>query len=134
MPVQVGIDLVRTDEVRGSLAAHGERYLNRIYTEAERRDAGANPRRLAARFAAKEATIKALGPGAAESLPWRAIGVRQDSTGGLSIELTQEAAALAQSLGVRRIEVSLAYRGSVAAAIVVAELEGGMGGRHCPTS
>jgi len=48
--IAVGIDLVAIDEVRESLRAHGERYLNRIYTEAEQRECGSDPRLLAARL------------------------------------------------------------------------------------
>jgi holo-[acyl-carrier protein] synthase len=120
--VQVGIDLVRTDEVRASLAAHGERYLKRIYTDVEQREAGRNPRRLAARFAAKEATFKAMKAGR-DALPWSSIGVCEVPGGRLSVQLTGEAAELADRRGVRHLQVSFAYRGPVAAAIVVAELE-----------
>ena len=59
MTIGVGIDMVAIDEVRESLRSHGERYLNRIYTEAELRDWRTDARRPAARFAAKEATMKA---------------------------------------------------------------------------
>ena len=74
------MDLVRVDEVRDSLAAHGERYLERIYTEAERRECGSDPRCLAGRFAAKEATVKALGGGDG-ALPWDSIGIERDADG-----------------------------------------------------
>jgi len=122
MPVKVGIDLMRYDEVRVSLAAHGERYLERIYTDAEQFDSGSSPRRLAARFAAKEATRKVLVQGD-EPLPWRSIGVCEHPGGRASIELSGEAAALAERRGVRRLDVSLTHRREVAAAVVVAELE-----------
>lgn len=59
-PERVGVDIVAIDEVRQSLAAHGERYLSRVFTERERADCGTHAARLAARFAAKEALVKAL--------------------------------------------------------------------------
>lgn len=57
---RIGTDIVGVDEVRQALTTHGERYLARVYTAAERADCGSNPARLAARFAAKEALVKAL--------------------------------------------------------------------------
>jgi holo-[acyl-carrier protein] synthase len=120
MSVAVGIDLVRVDEVRASLAAHGERYLKRIYTEDERRDFGLDPRALAACFAAKEATAKALGWGD-EPLPWPSIAVQPDGCGKACIRLSGAAAALAGRRGVRRLDVSFTHRRSVAGAVVLAE-------------
>ena len=62
------------DEVRESPRAHDRRYPTCIYTEAEQRDCGSDPRCLAARFAAKEATAKALALHV-EGCSWRSIGV-----------------------------------------------------------
>lgn len=122
MPFQVGIDLVGTDEVRESLAAHGERYLKRIYTDVEQQECRSNPRRLAARFAAKEATMKALGR-YDEPLPWRSISVVHDSAGRPVIELSGPAADLAERRGVRRLDLSLTDGGSLATAVVLAEMK-----------
>jgi holo-[acyl-carrier protein] synthase len=121
MGLGVGIDLVRIEEVRASLAAHGERYVDRIYTEAERRECGSDPRRLAAHFAAKEATAKALGC-SGDPLPWPWIAVKRDADGRPSIELSGPAAELAARRGVRRLEVSFTQRRADAAAVVVADL------------
>jgi holo-[acyl-carrier protein] synthase len=121
VPLRVGIDLVDADEVRASLGAHGRRYLERIYTETERRDCGSDPARLAARFAAKEAMIKALAL-ADDPVPWRDIGVVQDSRGRPSLKLTGEAAMVGARLGLRHVAVSLTHEGPLAAAIVFAEV------------
>jgi holo-[acyl-carrier protein] synthase len=124
MPLSVGIDLVATDEVRASLAAYGERYLDRIYTEGERRECGLDPRRLASRFAAKEATMKALRRDATDrGLSWRSIDVGSDAAGRLRVCLHGPAAEFAGRRRVRRIEVSLSQGAAVAAAVVLAELE-----------
>jgi holo-[acyl-carrier protein] synthase len=128
VPINVGIDLVETDEVRESMRTHGDRYLTRIYTESEQRDCGSNPRLLAARFAAKEATMKALGRGE-EPLPWRSIAVLSDPDGGLELELSGEAEALARQRRVEKLTLSVTYRRSMAAAVVFAEL----GGVTCTT-
>ena len=90
MAISVGIDLVEIDEVRESLRLQGERYLNRVYTEAEQRDCGGRPRDLAARFAAKEATMKAFRI-AHEAVAWRSIEVSHDENGRPFIRLTGEA-------------------------------------------
>ncbi len=122
MALRVGIDLVNPDEVSASLAAHGERYLTRVYTEAEQRGCGSDPRRLAARFAAKEATLKALGWGD-EPLPWRSIAVDGDERGRASICLSGPAAELAERRGVRHLDLSFTQRRSMAVAVVLAELD-----------
>jgi holo-[acyl-carrier protein] synthase len=121
MALAVGIDLVRADEVRASLAAHGERYRQRIYTDGEQRECGSDPCRLAARFAAKEATMKALRRDD-EPLPWRSIEVGCDPGGGPQIRLSGPAADLAEQRGVRRLDLSLAPGRGVALAVVLAEL------------
>jgi holo-[acyl-carrier protein] synthase len=121
MTTQVGIDLVHTDEVREAVLVHGERYLNRVYTEQERRDCGSDPWRLAARFAAKEAAMKALGRDG-EPLPWRAIGVRTNASGASSLDLHGAAAALARRRGAVSLSVTLIHEGPLAAAVVLAEL------------
>jgi holo-[acyl-carrier protein] synthase len=118
----VGIDLVDPEEVSASLAAHGERYLTRVFTKAEQCDCGSDPHRLAAHFAAKEATLKALG-WYEEPLPWPSIGVVRDDRGRASIRLSGPAAELAERRGVRCIEVSFTYRRSIAAAVVLAEID-----------
>lgn len=122
MPIKVGIDLVRNDEVRESLQCHGQRYLNKIYTEVEQRDSRSDPGRLAARFAAKEATMKALGR-QDEPLSWRSIGVALDARGRPCLELTGDAAALARRRGILHLHLSLTEGRSQGAALVLAEVE-----------
>jgi holo-[acyl-carrier protein] synthase len=119
MPINVGIDLVAADEISESLAIHGERYLKRIYTDVELAESHGQPRLLAARFAAKEATMKALAR-RDEPIPWRSIGLRTDRGGALSLELSGAAAALAQSREITALTVSVTQRRNVAAAIVLA--------------
>jgi holo-[acyl-carrier protein] synthase len=120
MPMYVGIDLVSADEVRESLQRHGDRYLNRVYTDSEQQACARDPRRLAACFAAKEAAMKALGL-VGEPLPWRSIGVQRCTDGSLSLELSDAAADLAQQRGVSAFALSVSYHRAGAAAIVLAE-------------
>ena len=125
MAISVGIDLVEIDEVRESLRLQGERYLNRIYTEAEQRDCGRDPRRLAQRFAAKEATMKALRI-AGEPVAWRSIEVAQEESGRASMKLIGETSKLAKRRGILRLDLSLTVSQSSAMAVVVAELDAGV--------
>jgi holo-[acyl-carrier protein] synthase len=125
-PLRVGIDLVEVAAVEESLQAHAERYLTRIYTEREVSDCGGaaaiRADSLAARFAAKEATLKVLGP-AQEGVGWRSIEVVREPAGSPSLELSGRAAELAQEAGISGLAVSLSHEGGFAAAVVVATVE-----------
>jgi holo-[acyl-carrier protein] synthase len=120
MPLDVGIDLVAVEQIEESMASHGDHFLERVYTPGERAASGGNPARLAACFAAKEATMKAL-QRADEGIGWRSIEVVADADGWPTIRLTGAAAALAASRGVSKLTVSLTHQRRNAAAIVVAE-------------
>jgi holo-[acyl-carrier protein] synthase len=124
MALRVGIDLVFIDTVRGSIEEHAEHYLERVYTHREVEDCrganGIDAERLAARFAAKEATLKVLRP-RDEGIPWSAIEVRRDPSGWVELELTGAAAALAADGGVRELSLSIAHEGDFATAVVVAD-------------
>ena len=125
--LRVGIDLVSVAAVEDSISVHADRYLRRVYTSSELRDcvtsSGApDARRLAARFAAKEATLKVLRDGD-DAVPWHEIGVRSDRFGRPSVELAGGAAALARRRGIDAIEVSLTHEGQFAAAVVVAQMQ-----------
>jgi holo-[acyl-carrier protein] synthase len=119
MTISVGIDLTCVDDVRDSIAAFGARYLERLYTGAELRDCGHDPQRLAGRFAAKEATLKALAVD--EPVPWRSIAVRQEPGGGAALELSGAAARVAARRGIDRLTVSITHERDMAAAVVLAE-------------
>jgi holo-[acyl-carrier protein] synthase len=123
MSLRVGIDLASPERVRESLQAHGERYLQRVYTPPEiedcRRAGAVDPRLLATRFAAKEAAFKAIGVGD-RAVSWRDVEVSRASCGQLHLLLGGDAANLALAGGIRELELSLAHDRGVAAAIVIA--------------
>jgi holo-[acyl-carrier protein] synthase len=127
MAVRVGIDLARRQDVEAALAAHGERYLARVFTAREVRDCttehGVDPQRLAARFAAKEAALKVLRPDG-DAVPWRDVEVVRAPGGWVELELHGAAAALATSAGIADLAVSLTHEDGLASAVVVAELGG----------
>jgi holo-[acyl-carrier protein] synthase len=126
MARRIGIDLVSVKAVRESIEQHGERYLKRFYTEGELRDCKVEQRiaaeRLAARFAAKEATLKVLRPGD-EAIPWRSIGVVRHGPGWVTVELSGRAAELAAESGLEEFELSICHEGEYASAVVIAEVD-----------
>jgi holo-[acyl-carrier protein] synthase len=120
MSLHVGIDLVSVDQVAQSIADHGPAYLSRVYTDQELTDSHQDPARLAARFAAKEATMKALRRGD-EGIGWRSIEIVRATDGQPSIQLRDAAADLARRRGLQSIAVSLTHEPGHAAAVVVVE-------------
>jgi holo-[acyl-carrier protein] synthase len=126
--LRVGADVVEVSEVAGSVSRFGDRYLSRLFTQAETglwpSEPAALARGLAQCFAAKEATMKLL-KSAAVGLDWRSIEVKRDLQGRLGCCLTGKAAELAQRAGITRISLSLSCAGPLAMAIVVAELAAG---------
>ncbi|HXH95934.1 MAG TPA: holo-ACP synthase [Gaiellaceae bacterium] len=128
MSLRVGIDLVAVEDVEASLCAHSDRYLQRVYSTRELEECRAGSgavvlERLAARFAAKEATIKVLRPRADEAVPWKTIEVVRDAVGGVELKLSGSAADLARDAGLASFAVSLTHERSYAAAVVLAEVE-----------
>jgi holo-[acyl-carrier protein] synthase len=125
MALRVGIDLVATDAVRDSIASHGDRYLDRIYSAHELSDCSSatavDPERLAGRFAAKEATFKVLRVGD-EAVGWRDVEVRRHPSGWVELLLSGQAATLAGEAGISDLALSLSHDQGFAAAVVVAEV------------
>lgn len=122
--LRCGVDLVEVGLVREALAAHGARYLARVYTPAERADADAaeeplRTQRLAARFAAKEAVIKLLGL-VREGLGWHDIEVVRDAEGACALRLRGAAARRARALRLGPIALSLSHEPHHAIAFVTA--------------
>jgi holo-[acyl-carrier protein] synthase len=122
--VGIGIDVVEIARVRRLRERWGERFLARVFTREER--AYAERRRdpaehLAARFAAKEATLKALGTGLSMGVRWREMEVRRAPGGPPTLALSGRTAALGAARGIRRLHVSLTHDAGVALAQVLAE-------------
>ncbi len=120
--VAVGIDLVEVSDVRKSIDHFGDQYLQRLFTPLERAQCAESSEpapRFAARFAAKEATIKAL---AIEDPipPWTSMEVRRLACGSCALSLTGTAARIAREKGIDELFVSLSHEGGMAIAIVVA--------------
>ncbi|HXH20829.1 MAG TPA: holo-ACP synthase [Dehalococcoidia bacterium] len=118
-----GIDAIELSRVQKTLARHPERFLRRVYTELEIAYCRGRLRELAVRFAAKEATMKALGTGV-RGVGWRDIEVLADRRGKPLLYLHGRAAARAKEIGMGQPEVSLTHSDELALAFVVAPREG----------
>ena len=124
MILGTGIDLVDLERIRGLLQREGERFLERVYTQAERayclgRARPAEP--LGARFAAKEAVMKCLGTGWAQGVAFTQIEVTREESGQVGIRMTGRAAEIAASRGIQRVHLSLSHTADQAVAMAVAE-------------
>ena len=121
--MRLGFDLVQVSQVARSVEQFGAAYETRLFTAAERAYAtsgrGMAPQRLAARFAAKEAVIKALRFSDA-GVGWHDIEVIRMAGGECGIGLHGRAATLAASQGVERILLSLSHDGDYAGAVATA--------------
>jgi holo-[acyl-carrier protein] synthase len=118
----VGTDLVHVPAVADSLAVFPERYVKRVYSAREIADCtseqGVDAARLAARFAAKEAVVKALRP--RHGLSYRDIEVVLDAGGRPAMAFHGAAATWIDGLGLHSSSVSLTHDGDYAAAVFVA--------------
>jgi holo-[acyl-carrier protein] synthase len=131
-PIRVGVDLAAVAAVTDSLARFGTRYTNHLFTTGEMADcqgtAPARARGLAARFAAKEAVLKALRVGDTVP-PWTDIEVIRAPGGWPELQLHGVAAQLAAQQGLATWAVSLTHETDVAAAVVVASGPSALDGR-----
>ena len=118
MLLSSGIDLIEIKRIQKALERHGDRFLDRIYTEAEIKQARGNAPELAARFAAKEAASKALGTGIGP-VSWREMETINDFSGKPQLHLHGRAARIAEELGYTTWSVSLTHSRDTAAAVVV---------------
>ena len=116
--VAVGIDLIAISRVQRVLDRHDERFLRRVYTPEEVAFCRGRVPELAARFAAKEAVMKALGTGA-RGLAWREIEILPNRRGKPLIYLHGRARQRGETIGVRALDVSLTHDADLAIAVVV---------------
>jgi holo-[acyl-carrier protein] synthase len=116
-----GIDVVELDRIARVLKRHPERFLARVFTPAEADFCRGRVPELAARFAAKEATMKALGTGI-RGAGWREIEVLPNRRGKPLLLLHGRAAQRAEILGLTDVDVSLTTARDFAAAVVVGHI------------
>ena len=114
----IGVDLIELDRVARVLARHPTRFLGRVYTPLEAAFCRGRIPELAARFAAKEAVMKALGTGA-RSVGWRDIEILPDRRGKPLVYLHGRARERAERIGLEAIDISLTHLRELAMAVVV---------------
>jgi len=124
--VGIGVDLVRIPRLRQVVERWRERFLHRVFTEAElaycleHRDPIPH---LAARFAAKEAALKALGTGLRMGINWRELEVRRERDEAPRLILSGRCRAIGEAKGGRQVLLSISHDGeyALAQAVLVGE-------------
>jgi holo-[acyl-carrier protein] synthase len=124
MIVGTGVDLAEVHRIRESIERFGDRFTERIYTEREiayvQKKAN-RYERYAARFAAKEAGMKAIGTGWRRGIQWKDFEVANLPSGRPTLLLHGEAERIAETMGVTAIHLSLTHTAENALAYVILE-------------
>lgn len=124
MILGTGIDITEVPRVAEAISRFGERFLHRIYTEGEIRYCESKVNRIeryAARFAAKEASMKALGTGWSRGIRWRDIEVYRSPGSRPTIRFHGKASEFAARMGVKNVALSLSHTAEQAIATVILE-------------
>jgi holo-[acyl-carrier protein] synthase len=124
MILGTGVDIAEVPRIRKSVERFGDRFLRRIFTDGEILYCEQKASRFesyAARFAAKEAGMKALGTGWSRGVCWRDIEVVRPKGQRPTIQLHGEAAAIAVQLGAKNIALSITHTSEQALAHVILE-------------
>ena len=116
----VGVDIIEIARVQEAIERWGDRFLRRVYTEAELSLYRKSPPSLAARFAAKEAVVKALGT-SERGIGWKDIEVLTGPGGRPLVNLYRGAREYADELGLSTLAISLSHSRDYAIAFVVGE-------------
>ena len=124
MILGIGLDVVAPERIARSLATGDGKFEEHVFTPAEQAACQARADRahaLAARFAAKEACLKALGTGWGQGVSFQQVEVIEGDGGRPELRLWGAAAERGRAMGVRHVHVSLAHDVAVVAAVVVLE-------------
>jgi holo-[acyl-carrier protein] synthase len=127
MIVGIGVDIVDVARVEDILARYQDRFVRRLFTDAEAGYARRSVRsaeRLAGRFAVKEAVLKALGTGKSQGILWRDVETIRGAMGRPEVKLYGNALNYMKKLNGKRIFVSITHDGGKAVAFVIIEAEG----------
>ena len=118
----IGIDIIEINRIQRAVARQGENFLNRVYTELELKLCRQKPSSLAARFAGKEAVMKAIGTGS-RAIGWKDIAILADSSGKPLVYLYGNAREQADGLGLSKLAISLSHSKKYAVAFVIGETQ-----------
>jgi holo-[acyl-carrier protein] synthase len=114
----IGIDIVETERIESAVRQWGERFLTRVYTEAELKICQDRIPSLASRFAGKEAVMKVLGTGA-KGVGWREIEILADAHGKPLVQLHGKAKEQAKILNLNEFSISLSDTSQYAIAAAI---------------
>jgi holo-[acyl-carrier protein] synthase len=124
MIVSIGIDIIEVYRIRETIS-RTPRFAERVFTKREREyceaKGAASAQSYAARFAAKEAFLKALKTGWRGKITWHDIEIRSDENGVPSLDIEGEAKSILENLGANRIHLSLSHTTEHAVAQVILE-------------
>jgi holo-[acyl-carrier protein] synthase len=116
----VGADIVEIHRIEQAIRSWQDSFLRRIYTEAELQSCQNRTSSLAARFAAKEAVMKALGTGA-NGVGWQDIEILSDSQGAPVVRLHHRAERKAEEKGIAKFSVTMSHCKEYAVAFVIGD-------------
>jgi holo-[acyl-carrier protein] synthase len=119
MNLRTGVDSIELERVEATIQRYGQRFLERVFTPRELAEVGENVASLAVRFAAKEATAKALGTGIGD-VGWQEIEILRGPARQPNLYLHGRASDLADNLELETWSLSLTHNQSHAIALVVA--------------
>lgn len=129
MIIGIGTDIVSISRIEKAVIRFGERFINRVFTEEEAnacKDKREPATHLAARFAAKEAVLKALGTGISQGIGFKDVEVTREKGKRPEIRLHQKAKEIAESYGYKSVHLSISHDGGVAVAFAVLEGQGNL--------
>src|SRR5215472_6680795 len=124
MIVGTGVDIAEVVRIKAAVERFGERFLRRVFTPAEVRYCMGKPNaaeRLAARFAAKEAGLKAIGTGLRHGITWHDVEVVRLPGQRPTVRFSGKALEYADRLGCKRVHLSLSHTAEQAIAYVILE-------------
>ncbi|MGA2959586.1 MAG: holo-ACP synthase [Thermodesulfobacteriota bacterium] len=120
----IGIDLVKVKRIEEALERWGERFQNKVFTPGEVRyclQKKTPSPNFAARFAAKEAFVKALGIGIRRGVHWKDVEVQRGSLGKPVLKINGRAVEICQKERIEGLFLSLTHDGEYSGAVVVLE-------------
>ena len=122
--VGTGIDICEVVRVRQAIERFGQRFLKRVFTEAERAYCESKRNRIeryAARFAAKEAAMKAIGTGLRRGVSWQDFEIGREPGGRPTMVFKGKAAEFGTKLGTKSVSLSITHTSTIAMAQVILE-------------
>lgn len=123
----IGTDLVEVERIKNELASHGEKFIDMLFTQSEityckrAENIGIQAQCFAARFAAKEAFLKALGSGLRGGLQWKDIEVVNNELGKPEIRMQNTAKQICEKAEINKVHVSISHTKESAIATVILE-------------